>query len=98
MPTRSSGASGATTAASTLVQHRRRLRRRAVHAAAGRRALALGIGDAAGGDRDHGADPNLDLSIAMHGILVNFIFQQAGDVVPLGESIAHLEALLGHDA
>lgn len=42
-----------------------------------------------------GADPQLDRAIAMHGALVNFLCQQAGDVVPLDESIAALEALLG---
>lgn len=44
-----------------------------------------------------GADPQLDRAIAMHGALVNFLCQQAGDIVPLDESIAALEALLGHD-
>ncbi|MET0587034.1 MAG: FliI/YscN family ATPase [Novosphingobium sp.] len=45
----------------------------------------------------NGADPQLDRAIAMHGALVNFLCQQAGDVVSLDDSIAALEALFGHD-
>jgi flagellum-specific ATP synthase len=44
-----------------------------------------------------GADPQLDRAIAIHPRLVGFIQQDAGDVVPIGQSFAALNELLAHE-
>jgi len=44
-----------------------------------------------------GADPQLDRAIALHGPLTDFLCQQRGEIVPLAQSIAELERLLGHE-
>ena len=41
-----------------------------------------------------GADPQLDRAIAMHGEMLRFLGQDAGQVVPLAQSVAQLTALL----
>ena len=41
-----------------------------------------------------GADPQLDRAIAMHGEMLNFLGQSAGEIVPLAPSVAQLAALL----
>jgi flagellum-specific ATP synthase len=42
-----------------------------------------------------GADPQLDRAIAMHPHLVAFLTQEGRNLVPLGESIAQLQQLMG---
>ena len=42
-----------------------------------------------------GADPDLDMAIAMHPELVRFMAQDTHDVIPLDDSVAALHALLG---
>jgi flagellum-specific ATP synthase len=43
-----------------------------------------------------GSDPVLDRAITMHGALQDFLAQQAVSVIPLDQSVAQLERLLGH--
>lgn len=45
-----------------------------------------------------GADAQLDRAIAMHDALTGFLCQQTGENVPLNQSIAALEGLLGHES
>jgi flagellum-specific ATP synthase len=45
-----------------------------------------------------GADPELDRAIAMHPKLTGFLSQDREELVPLGESVAQLEALLNAGA
>lgn len=44
-----------------------------------------------------GADPQLDLAIAMHQALVNFMSQGENEIVPMSDAIAQLTALLKPD-